>query len=119
MEIAELFNLVSNLGLGTFLVVILIWGTGRYIIPGAVNRWDEFERTRTQREHAMHEYYRGEIRNLQEDSRLDKIKLLEAFQENTLTMSKTNDLLCILAKQLEEQGKDLEDIKKYIYSKEH
>lgn len=119
MEIAELFGLVSNLGLGTFLVVIFIWGTGRYIIPGAVNRWDEFERVRTQRENTMHEYYRGVIRNLQEDSRLDKIKLLEAFQENTLTMSKTNDLLCILAKQLEDQGKDLDEIKKYIHSKEH
>lgn len=119
MELSSLVTLASEFGFAAALVVITLWGVWRYIIPALINRWDEAERARTQREQAMHEYYRTEIRSLQEESRSDKIKLLEAFQENTLTMSKTNDLLCMLAKQLEEQGKDIEEIKKYIYNKEH
>ncbi len=114
MELTSVVSAASNLGIATFLVVVTIWGLWRYIVPALITRWDESERTRAEREHAMHQYYRGEIRSLQEESRADKMKVLEAFQENTLTMSKTNDLLIMLAKQLEEQGKDLDDIKKFI-----
>jgi septal ring factor EnvC (AmiA/AmiB activator) len=114
VQLSDVITAASNLGIATFFVVIMLWGLWRYIVPALINRWDDAERARTDREQAMHSYYRAEIKSLQDESRADKIKVLEAFQENTLTMSKTNDLLIMLAKQLEEQGKDLDEIKKFI-----
>lgn len=117
-EYSVLMGLMGEYGFSTVLVIVFLYGTWKVIIPALLKRWDEFEKTRSQKEEAMHTYYRSEIKELQSESRGDKLKLLEAFQENTVTISRTNDLLVLLAKQLEDQAKELTRIKELIMTKE-